>query len=173
MIRISSNFDSGAIEIASLESDGQNERIDLRIRRDSHQDFTQWFHFRLQGARKRPCVIRFLNAGQCTYAAGWEGYRAVASYDGAQWFRVPTSYRDGVMTVAFTPERDSVWLAYFEPYGCERHLALLGRAQASPRVRVIGLGSTSEGRESNCPLLPPSRIANGDEVRPAPHFNGR
>ncbi len=150
MIRISSNFDSGAIEIASLATDDQDERIDLRIRRDSHQDFTQWFHFRLQGARDRSCVIRFLNAGQCTYVAGWEGYRAVASYDRAHWFRVPTTYRDGVMTVELTPERDSVYLAYFEPYGWERHLALLGRAEASPRARVIGLGQTIEGRDIDC-----------------------
>ena len=166
MIRISSNFDSGAIEIASpapaerdesiaelsdKSSDASIEAsIDLRIRRDSHQDFTQWFHFRLRGGRGRPCVIRFLNAGQCTYASGWEGYRAVASYDRERWFRVPTSYRDGVMTVEFTPERDSVYVAYFEPYGWERHLALLGRAEASPRVRVIGLGQTTEGRDIDC-----------------------
>ncbi len=150
MIRISSNFDSGAIEIAALTTDDQHERIDLRIRRDSHQDFTQWFHFRLQGARSRPCAIRFLNAGLCTYPTGWEGYRAAASYDRVRWFRVPTSYRDGVMTVEFTPERDSVDLAYFEPYGWERHLALLGRAQTSPRVRVVGLGLTIEGRDIDC-----------------------
>ncbi len=161
MIRISSNFDSGAIEIASLATDGNDERMDLRIRRDSHQDFTQWFYFRLQGARERACVIRFLNAGQCTYAAGWEGYRAVASYDGAQWFRVPTSYRDGVMTVAFTPERDSVWLAYFEPYGCERRLALLGRAQDAPHVRVVGLGSTSEGRDIDCLDIGVPQVVDG------------
>ena len=162
MIRISSNFDSGAIEIASPAAGSRDESnaesnaesgdavIDVNIRRDSHQDFTQWFHFRLQGARGRPCAIRFLNAGQCTYPAGWEGYRAVASYDREQWFRVPTSYRDGVMAVAFTPERDSVYLAYFEPYGWDRHLALLGRAEASPRVRVIGLGQTIEGRDIDC-----------------------
>ena len=169
MIRISSNFDSGAIEIASLASDGQDERIDLRIRRDSHQDFTQWFHFRLQGARERACVIRFLNAGLCTYPAGGEGYRAVASYDGAHWFRVATSYRDGVMTVAFTPERDSVWFAYFEPYGWERHLALLGRAEDSPHVRVVGLGSTSEGRDIDClDIRVPRMVDEADTGRGAP-----
>ena len=150
MIRISNNFDSGAIEIASLETHSDGERIDLRIRRDSHEDFTQWFHFRLQGARERSCTIRFLNAGQCTYPSGWDGYRVVASYDRAQWFRVPTSYGDGVLTVAFTPERDSVYFAYFEPYGWERHLALLGRAESSPRVRVFGLGATIDGRDIDC-----------------------
>ena len=150
MIRISSQFDSGAIEVASLASRDGSERIDLRIRRDSHEDFTQWFHFRLQGARARPCVIRFLNAGQCTYAAGWDGYRALASHDRVHWVRVPTSFRDGVMTVTFTPEHDSVYFAYFEPYGWERHLALLDRAQASPRARIVAMGSTAEGRDLDC-----------------------
>jgi murein tripeptide amidase MpaA len=150
MIRISSSFDSGAIEVASISDDADVARIDLRIRRDSHQDFTQWFHFRLQGARRRSCALRFLNAGACTYPGGWEGYSVVASYDHDHWFRIPTVYREGVMSTDFVPERDSVWFAYFEPYGWDRHLAFLGRASASPRVRVTGLGSTKDGRDIDC-----------------------
>ena len=150
MIRIGSNFDSGAIEIDSISTDAEVERIDLRIRRDSHQDFTQWFHFRLQGARGRRCTIRFLNAGQCTYPGGWPGYAAVASYDREDWFRVPTDYRDGVLSIDFTVEQDSVYLAYFEPYSWERHLSFLGRVAASPRVRVTHLGATADGRDLDC-----------------------
>ena len=150
MIRISSQFDSGAIEIVHLASEADVERIDLRIRRDSHQDFTQWFHFRLQGARERACTIRLLNAGECTYPSGWEGYSIVASYDRTDWFRMPTTYRDGVLSVDVVPERDSLWFAYFEPYDWERHLSLLGRASASPRVRIVWLGSTADGRDFDC-----------------------
>lgn len=150
MIRISSSFDSGAIEVASISEKQDVARLDLRIRRDSHQDFTQWFHFRVQGVRGRACALRFLNAGACTYPGGWEGYSVVASYDRDDWFRVPTTYRDGVMSVDFVPERDSVWFAYFEPYGWDRHLSFLGRAAASPRVRITGLGSTSDGRDFDC-----------------------
>ena len=150
MIRISSNFDSGAIEVAQLESTPDGERIDLRIRRDSHQDFTQWFHFRVSGARERACTIRFLNAGQCTYPGGWDGYQVVASYDRVAWFRVPTTYVGGVMTVSVAPRHDSLYLAYFEPYSWERHLALLGRIGMSDRARVIGLGTTADGRAFDC-----------------------
>jgi len=150
MIRISSSFDSGAIEVVSIASEPEVERIDLRIRRDSHQDFTQWFHFRLQGARGRRCVLRFVNAGACTYPGGWEGYAVAASYDREDWFRLPTTYRDGVMTVDATVERDGLWFAYFEPYGWDRHLSFIGRASASPRVRVSGLGSTHDGRDIDC-----------------------
>ena len=150
MIRISSQFDSGAIEVSAIDSGTDVARIDLRIRRDSHQDFTQWFHFRLQGARGRRCALRFVNAGACTYPDGWVDYAAVASYDRADWFRVPTTYRDGVLSVDFTCERDSIWFAYFEPYGWDRHLSLIGRASSSPRVRIVGLGSTHDGRDIDC-----------------------
>ena len=154
MTSISSTFDSGAIDIVSITTDSSGgravERVDLRIRRDSHQDFTQWFHFRLSDVRDRVCAIRFVNAGQCTYPSGWEGYDVVASYDHVAWFRVPTRYADGVMTVDFVPTSDTVWFAYFEPYGWDRHLAFIGRAASSPRVCIAHLGLTSEGRDIDC-----------------------
>ena len=150
MIRISSCFDSGAIEVNSISPDGDSARLDLRIRRDTHQDFTQWFHLRLSGARGVACAIRFVNAAQCTYPGGWEGYSVAASYDRVDWFRVPTTYANGVMTVDFTPTRDTLFLAYFEPYDWERHLTFLGRAAASPRVRVTPLGTTHDGRDIDC-----------------------
>lgn len=64
---ISSVFDSGAIEIVDV---ARADAIRLRIRRDSHADFTQWFHFRLQGVQGQACQLAFENAGECTYAAG-------------------------------------------------------------------------------------------------------
>ena len=73
---------------------------------------------------------------QATYPAGWENYQAVASYDRVDWFRVPTSYDGQVMTVTHTPARDSIYYAYFEPYSWERHLDLLGRADACAHARV-------------------------------------
>ena len=147
MISISSAFDSGAIEIDRIDVQSQGVDCALRIRRDSHADFTQWFHFRLQGARDRHCTLRLINAGACTYPDGWENYRAVASYDREDWFRVPTSFHDGVLAIDFTPLRDSVYFAYFEPYSWERHLRLLGRAESSPRARVLRLGATHDGRD--------------------------
>ncbi len=149
-MKISSNFDAGAIEFVGARGAPDGTRcVDLNIRRDSHADFRQWFYFRLQGARGVPCRLRFLNAGQCSYAEGWRDYRAVASYDRARWFRVPTSYDGHVMAVEHVPERDSVYYAYFEPYSWERHLALLGEAENSPLARVADLGNTVDGRDLN------------------------
>ena len=145
-IKISSQFDAGAIDVVSATS---ANAIDLNIRKDSHADITQWFYFRLQGAQGEPCTIRFLNAGKAAYPAGWEGYDAMASYDRVNWFRVPTSFDGQVMTITHTPGMDSVYYAYFEPYSWERHLELLDRAQMSEHVRLVDLGSTVDGRDMN------------------------
>jgi murein tripeptide amidase MpaA len=144
---VSSEFDSGAIEFVSGSSAGAAADFLLRIRKDSHADFRQWFHFRLSGARGIACTMRFENAGACTYPEGWKNYCAVASYDRTQWFRVPTRYDGTVMTVKHTPERDAVWYAYFEPYSLERHQSLIGRASDSPIVRTERLGGSIEGRD--------------------------
>jgi len=145
-IKISSQFDAGAIDVVNATS---ANAIDLNIRKDSHADIIQWFYFRLQGAQGEACTIRFLNAGQAAYPAGWEDYQAMASYDRVNWFRVPTSFDGQVMTIEHTPGMDSVYYAYFEPYSWERHLELLDRAQMSENVRMLDLGSTVDGRDLN------------------------
>jgi murein tripeptide amidase MpaA len=145
-IKISQNFDAGAIDILRA---GDAGNIALNLRKDSHADIAQWFYFRLQGARGQACTMRFLNAAQATYPNGWEKYQAVASYDRDNWFRVPTAFDGEVMTISHTPERDSVYYAYFEPYSWERHLRLLARAETSPMARVQDLGSTIDGRDMN------------------------
>lgn len=149
-IKISQQFDAGAIEIVRAEA---AHAIDLNLRKDSHADFSQWFYFRLQGARGQACTMRFLNAGKATYPQGWEGYSVVASYDREHWFRVPTQYDGQVLTVQHTPQGDSVYYAYFEPYSWERHLRLLGKAACSSLVRIEDLGSTLDGHDMNAVVI--------------------
>ena len=144
--RISCGFDSGAIEVVSERDPGD---LQVALRADSHADFRQWFHFRLQGVRGQRVRIRFLNAANATYVDGWRGYNAVASYDRETWFRVPTTYESGELAIAHEVSRDSIYYAYFEPYAWERHLSLLGRAESSPRARVRDLGPTVDGRDMN------------------------
>jgi len=143
-LHISTAFDSGAIEVLSL-ADPQD--IQLNIRRDNASDFAQWFHFSLQGAAGVPVKLRFLNAGQCAYPKGWEGYRMVASYDRQHWFRIDTSFDGQVMSVALTPASHSIYFAYFEPYSHERHLDLIASATVSELVTVQHLGATLDGRD--------------------------
>ena len=149
-IKISCQFDAGAIELVSATSAAA---IDLKIRKDSAADIRQWFYFRLQGAQGQACQMRMLNAGQSAYPDGWVDYQAMASYDRVSWFRVPTSYDGQVMTIRHTPDMDSVYYAYFEPYSWERHLELLDRAQLSEQVRMLDLGSTLDGRDINALVI--------------------
>ncbi|HEY8606130.1 MAG TPA: M14-type cytosolic carboxypeptidase [Noviherbaspirillum sp.] len=149
-IKISDQFEAGAIEVVRADSAAA---IALRLRNDSHADVRQWFHFRLQGARGQACSMRILNAGQAAFPDGWRGYAACASYDLAHWFRVPAEYDGEVLEIRHTPERDSIYYAYFEPYSWERHLRLLARVDASPRGRVIDIGSSVEGRDMNVAVI--------------------
>ena len=144
-MRISSSFDAGAVEVLSLD-DPQDIR--LRLRADNAADFRQWFHFRLMDAAGKPLRLVFENAAEAAYPDGWPDYRCVASYDRQNWFRVAaTRYEDGRLIVEHTPERDSVYYAYFEPYSHERHLDLLAWAEMSPFASVRNLGATVDGRD--------------------------
>jgi murein tripeptide amidase MpaA len=149
-IKISHQFDAGAIDV--LRADDPSA-IDLNIRKDSAADIIQWFYFRVQGARATPLTMNFLNAGQAAYPDGWKDYQAAASYDRETWFRVPTSYDGKTMVIEHTPEYDSVYYAYFEPYSWERHLALLDNAQLNDYVRVEDLGSTLDGHDMNLMVI--------------------
>ncbi|MFT5643262.1 MAG: murein tripeptide amidase MpaA [Janthinobacterium sp.] len=149
-IKISQNFDSGAIDVVRADS---ADAIELHLRSDSAAEIRQWFHFRVQGARDQACTMRFLNAGSATYADGYKDYQAVASYDREHWFRVATCFDGQVMTISHTPQQDSVYYAYFEPYSWERHLDLLGEVADHPLVRVQDLGRSVDGRDMNLVVI--------------------
>lgn len=143
-MKISSNFDSGNIEIVSIHENGD---INLKIRKDTQSDFLQWFHFRLTGALDIPCKISILNAGESTYPLGWENYHACASYDNVEWFRVPTSYEDGVLIIDYLPSNNSVYFAYFAPFSYNHHQNLVHNSQLSDLCRVDVIGETYQGRD--------------------------
>lgn len=141
-MKISSNFDSGNIEVVDAADPGN---VRLRIRKDMASDFFQWFHFRASAVRGQDCRFSILNAGEASYPKGWEDYRICASYDRTRWFRVPTVYEDGVLSFRLRPECDSVYFAYFAPYSRERHRDFVARCQASPRATLEVVGETVNG----------------------------
>lgn len=145
-MKISTQFDAGSVIVNDLSNP---DNIRLALRPDNAADLKQWFYFRLQGAAYTPCTMHFDNASQAAYPDGWEDYQAVASYDRSNWFRVPTRYANGVLTIEHTPLSNSVYYAYFEPYSYEQHLNLLGDAQGSGLCQIDDLGSTVEGRDIN------------------------
>lgn len=147
-MHISSNFDSGNIQVLGI--DGDTAR--LAIRPDAGDEHMQWFHFRLSGVASRAVTLRIENAGKASYPSAWPGYQARASSDRQEWLQVPTSYADGVLTIQLQPEANVVWVAYFAPYSQERHHNLLGNAQACG-ARMETLGQTLDGRDLDMLVL--------------------
>lgn len=143
-MKISHNFDSGKIECIEVNPNGN---ITLSIPNDNASDFHQWFHYRLTGAKDVTCSMKIINAGQSSYAKGWENYQAVASYDRQIWFRVDSQFDGKSLTINHTPECDSVYFAYFAPYSMERHRDLIANAQLSELTEYIHLGYTTDGQD--------------------------
>lgn len=146
-IHISSAFDSGAIDVVAIDA----QYADLAIRPDVTADgargeFLQWFHFRVSGAEASGARLRIVNAGHTTYAAGWRDYRAVASWDRRRWERVATAFDGQAMTIELPPAPAPWYVAYFEPYSWERHLALLADSCARGAA-LHRLGATLQGRD--------------------------
>lgn len=146
-LNISCAFDSGNI----IVSDSSNPSdIRLSIRKDTHSDYYQWFHYRLTGARDQACKMVIENAGDAAYTGGWKDYKACASYDRETWFRVDTSYENGHLTISHTPELDSVYYAYFAPYSMDRHADLIAEVGTHPDVSIAVIGDTVEGQSLDC-----------------------
>ena len=153
-MHITANFDAGNIDVISLED---RKNIQLAIRPDVGDEFFQWFNFRLTGQVGEQYVLNIVNAGQASYLEGWENYQAVASYDREYWFRLPTSYKDGTLTIVAELECDTIQIAYFAPYSYERHQDLLAAVQTHPLVSLEHLGETLDKRD-----LTLIKIGNGD-----------
>ncbi|MBV7256364.1 hypothetical protein KCG44_06140 [Pacificimonas sp. WHA3] len=145
-IAISSSFDGGNIEVVRCESP---EDIELRIPRDTHSDFLQWFYFRLTGAADQACTIRITGLKESAYPAGWPGYRACVSEDREIWWRTDTAYDEqaGTLTIHVTPGSGSIYLAYFAPYSMERHHDLIADMSGVVGVEIESLGKTLDGQD--------------------------
>ncbi|MCJ2185424.1 M14 family metallopeptidase [Novosphingobium beihaiensis] len=147
-IQISAAFDSGNIEVLSI--DGTTAR--LAIRRDYNSDFFQWFHFRVSGAKERELTLVITGLNRSAYPLGWSGYNACVSEDRQFWGRAESQWdesRDGgTLTIRYKPSGNIAWFAYFAPYSMERHHDLVSRMAG--RVEYRCLGTTLDGQPVDC-----------------------
>ncbi|QBF81368.1 hypothetical protein EXU30_00645 [Shewanella maritima] len=156
-MRISANFDGGNIEVVNID---KADDIQLNIRPDVGNEFYQWFNFRFEGEVGQNYTLNILNAGSASYPKGWEDYQAVASYDRNHWFRLPTSYDNGKLTIHVDLDCEAIQIAYFAPYSYERHLDLISEVQLHPSVSLEHLGLTLDGRDMT--LL---KVGDGDPAK--------
>ncbi|WP_347505812.1 M14 family metallopeptidase [Pseudomonas anguilliseptica] len=143
-MQISSNFDSGNIEVIDASNPQQ---VQLAIRPDLNSGHFQWFHFKVEGLQPgQRYGFSLGNAGQSSYKNAWSGYHAVASYDQRDWFRVPSRFEEGALKFDIEPQHGQIWFAYFEPYSRERHSQLIEDAQRLAGAELFATGKSIEGR---------------------------
>ena len=87
-IRIDSAFDSGNIEVLSI--DGASAKLAIPL--DDHSEFKQWFHFRVSGAEGRELELKITGLNDSAYPGGWPDYDAVVSEDRDYWGRARSSF---------------------------------------------------------------------------------
>lgn len=152
-ITIDCNFDSGNIEVLSI--DGTKAR--LGIRKDHQSDFRQWFHFRVSGAAGRELELTITGLNASAYPMGWPGYNCRVSEDRQYWAAAPTSCdmnaQDGSITVRYVPTGDLACFAYFAPYSMERHHDLVAECAASEGVAHRRLGTSLDGQPIDCLVM--------------------
>lgn len=142
-MQISADLCGGSIHVVRAPTESL---VELALRTDSASPIRQWFHWMARGESGAPAEYKIINASEVGNAGCWQGYRALASYDGERWFRVPTSFDGQTLTLRHTPERRTVYYGYFAPYSLERHNALIHRAEVSRRARVTCVGRSLEQR---------------------------
>lgn len=139
---ISTDFDSGNILVDSMNG----TTATLRLRNDSNGPWFQWFHFRVDSRPNEPHKFTIVNAWLASYPKAWPGYRALASYDGNSWWRVPTTYDGTHLTIEFTPAQAITTYAFFVPYSEARRMAFLQECKVSGGAERETLGISNDGR---------------------------
>jgi murein tripeptide amidase MpaA len=141
-MRIETDFEGGRIEVAA-EVEGGLARLSIPPDPKSPR-FRQWFAFAATGARGVRASFQIVNAGACTWAKGFAGYRVFASEDMQKWRRIATTYDGKTLSFGQTLKSDRVTFAYFPPYPTSRSDALVERAVAFG-ARARDLAVTARG----------------------------
>ena len=146
MIAIDSAFDSGNINVLSIE--GSCAR--LALVKDHGSEFAQWFHFRVFAPVGEEVVLKITGLNHSAFTGGWPDYDACVSEDREYWTRAPSQFDgdegEGTLTIRYTPASNIAWFAYFAPYSMERHHDLIAEAAASEGVDLVRLGKTLDGQ---------------------------
>lgn len=142
-IIVNSKFDGGSIDVVDITNP---KDMVFKIRPDTNSHFAQWFYFQLNNVKDIDLNLSFIELKTTAYPDGWKDYNVCVSYDNQNWTRLETKFDGDTMTFSITPEFNTIYFAYFEPYSYQRHLQLIGEANLSEIVSHQVLGQTREGR---------------------------
>ncbi len=141
-MKISANFDGGNIDVVEISC----RTTKLNIRLDNASEFYQWFYFKIEMTDLSEQTFIIENAGQASFADGFETFQACLSYDGEHWTRTQTQYDGDKLTITVSPKSKTFWLASFEPYSWDRHENLRAELSANARVNHSVVGHSIEGQ---------------------------
>ncbi len=111
-MQIQADFECGNILVQRING----SEAELLIRNDSHARFYQWFYFQVAAEPGEMQTLRLTNASSASYPQAWQGYRALASADNENWFRVHTQYNQTELIIKHRPHTAVTWYAFFVPY---------------------------------------------------------
>ena len=143
IFNVNSKFDGGSIIPCELNNPSN---LRFKIRNDTNSHFAQWFYFQLNNIKHQELTLYIDELEKTAYPAGWETYKVCASYDNKYWFRIPSNYANGSLSWSITPETNSMYFAYFEPYSYAQHMELIGFASSNNIVQHEVLAESSAGR---------------------------
>ena len=154
-MHISDSFESGAI----LVDDIANPRhARLKLKPDSaNAAFKQWFYFRLVATAGERITVEIVDAGGVAdmksreglggHPVLWQNYAAFASYDGSNWFNLPTTFDGRGLAMDVRLANDAIYIATYVPYTLERQQRAVGKWLQAPDARVEVIGLTPDGRD--------------------------
>lgn len=142
-ILVNSQFDGGSICVVDTSNPSN---LQFKIRHDTNSEFKQWFYFQLSNVKQQAITVSLLELSTSAYPEGWQDYSVCASYDNQNWFRIPSQFDGDTLQFGITPEANTIYFAYFEPYSYEKHLQLIGEASCFDSCTHQILGQTHQGR---------------------------
>ena len=121
-ITIDSDFESGNIEVVSLNKKKKSYDIQLKIEEEPYIRHTwpkglkyqNWFYFRANHVKDIHCQFTITNLQH--YNNIWKGYKVSFSYDNKTWERLHTKIVRKNMVWNIKPTHNTIWFAYYPPY---------------------------------------------------------
>tara|TARA_Y100000590_G_scaffold332973_1_gene378678 strand:- start:551 stop:1567 length:1017 start_codon:yes stop_codon:yes gene_type:complete len=118
-VQVDSDFDSGNIEVLSID----DHEINLKICDDPYPKYTKqkynyWFYFKvsnIRGKRLKYNIKKIRN-----YENSWGGFRVAMSYDNKIWTRHSTKLLGDQLTWVLKSKKNHVWFAYYVPHPFSR-----------------------------------------------------
>lgn len=97
----------------------------------------RWYHFLITGAKDKELYMNILNS---------DARRPMYSYDGKEYLRLTQEEAPDGRRLRITPQKDSIYIAYFTPYTFTYLRERIAKWAESPDVKLENIGSTAQGR---------------------------